>query len=63
MDLIKTIEDLVRFRTETGHEEEIDKCLNYIAKSFVNTKSRVVIERFYIRWKRVSRVRGWWCVA
>lgn len=46
MDLIKTIEDLVRFRTETGNEKEIDKCLNYIAKSFENTKARVVIERF-----------------
>lgn len=46
MDLIKTIEDLVRFKTKTGNLIEIDKCLNYIAKSFKNTKAHVVIERF-----------------
>lgn len=46
MDLIKTIEDLVRFRSETGNDVEVDKCLEYIAKSFEGTKARVLIERF-----------------
>lgn len=46
MDLIKTIEDLVRFRTETGNAEEIDKCLDYIKASFDGTGAVVKIERF-----------------
>ncbi len=46
MDLIKTIEDLVKFRTETGNATEIDKCLAYIAESFKGTAARVKIERF-----------------
>ena len=46
MELIKTIEDLVRFRTETGNNIEIDKCLAYIADSFAGTAACVRIERF-----------------
>lgn len=46
MDLIKTIEDLVRFRTETGNAAEIDKCLDYIRESFAGTDAKVKIERF-----------------
>lgn len=46
MDLIKTIEDLVRFKTETGNVAEIDKCLEYIKKSFEATDAVVKIERF-----------------
>ena len=46
MDLIKTIEDLIRFRTETGNAEEIDKCLAYIEKSFEGTGAVVKIKRF-----------------
>jgi len=46
MDLVQTIEDLIRFKTITGNTEEIDKCLDYIAKSFENTSAQVKIERF-----------------
>lgn len=46
MDLIKTIEDLVRFKTETGNAAEIDKCLEYIKANFAGTDAVVKIERF-----------------
>ncbi|MCM1323767.1 MAG: M20 family metallopeptidase [Acetobacter sp.] len=46
MDLIKTIEDLIRFKTETGNAVEIDKCLEYIKASFDGTTAVVKIERF-----------------
>lgn len=46
MDLIKTIEDLVKFRTETGNAAEIDRCLDYIAGHFDGTGAVVKIERF-----------------
>jgi len=46
MDLVKTIEDLVSFKTITGNKKEIDKCLDYIAASFLGTKAHVKIERF-----------------
>ncbi len=46
MDLIKTTEDLVRFKTETGNAAEIDKCLEYIKASFDGTGAVVKIERF-----------------
>lgn len=46
MDLRKTTEDLVKFRTETGNAAEIDKCLAYIAASFDGTGAVVKIERF-----------------
>lgn len=31
MDVIRTAQDLIRFRTETGNLEEIRKCFAYIA--------------------------------
>lgn len=46
MDLLKTIEDFVRFKTITGNAEEINKCLAYIADSFKGTDAVVRIERF-----------------
>jgi len=46
MDLIKTVQDLIRFKTITGNAAEIDKCLAYIKKSFDKTKAVVKIERF-----------------
>ena len=46
MDLMKTIEDLIRFKTITGQTEEINKCLDYIKNSFKGTKANVAIERF-----------------
>ena len=46
MEIIKTIEDMIRFKTITGNAEEIDKCLAYIADSFKDTSAHVKIERF-----------------
>lgn len=46
MDLIETIKDLVSFKTITGQAEEIDKCLQYIAKNFEATSANIKIERF-----------------
>ncbi len=46
MDLFKTVETLVKFKTETGSAEEIDKCLAYIASCFDGTDAVVQIERF-----------------
>ena len=46
MDLLQTVEDLVRFKTITGNVKEIDKCLAYIKNSFKGTKALVKIERF-----------------
>ena len=41
MDLRKTTEDLVKFRTETGNAAEIDKMPAYIAASFDGTAQRL----------------------
>ena len=46
MDLFKTIDSLIRFRTETGTADEIDKCLAFIKSSFDGTNAIVKIERF-----------------
>lgn len=46
MQLIKTIEDLIRFRTVTGSSEEINRCLDYIAAQFSGTAAVVRVERF-----------------
>lgn len=43
MDLISTIEDLIKFRTETGNEEEINKAADYINRMFAGTDVRVTI--------------------
>ena len=37
MDLISTIQDLIKFRTETGNEPEIKKAAEYIRQKFINT--------------------------
>ena len=46
MDLIDVIKDLISFKSETGNEVEVDKCLNYIEKFFSKTKANVKVERF-----------------
>lgn len=43
MDLIATIEDLIRFRTETGNAAEIAKAAQYIKDKFAATSARVEI--------------------
>lgn len=45
MELINTIQDLIKFRTETGNETEINKAAAYIADLFKNTTARVEIFR------------------
>ena len=37
MELKKITEDLIRFRTETGNNEEINNCLDYVRNLFGNT--------------------------
>ena len=37
MKLKKITEDLIRFRTETGNSEEINKCIDYVRDLFDNT--------------------------
>lgn len=46
MNLLNVIEDLIRFRTETGNAGEIDKCLAYIEKLFANSGAIVEVCRF-----------------
>lgn len=46
MELIKTIEDMIRFKTETGNMAEIERCLDYIVAKFKNTNAYVRVERF-----------------
>ena len=43
MDLISTVEDLVRFRTETGNIAEINKAAEYIKQKFINSEVKVDI--------------------
>lgn len=43
MDILKTAENLIRFKTETGNMEEADKCLNYIHNLFKGTSAKVEI--------------------
>lgn len=43
MDLLKTIEDLIKFRTVTGNEEEIKKACEYIKNKFKDTSAQVEI--------------------
>ena len=43
MDLIATIEDLIRFRTETGNAAEIAKAAQYIKDKFAHTSAQVEI--------------------
>ncbi len=46
MDLVEIIKDLISFKSETGNDVEVDKCLEYIEKFFDGTKANVKIERF-----------------
>ncbi len=43
MDLMSVIEDLIRFRTETGNAEEINKACQYIVDLFKNTDVKAEI--------------------
>lgn len=43
MDLIATIEDLIKFRTETGNAGEIAKAAEYICKKFENSNVNVSV--------------------
>ena len=43
MDLIQTIKDLVKFRTETGNASEIAKAAEYIKQKFAETAAKVDI--------------------
>lgn len=45
MDLMQTIEELIRFRTETGNVAEIEKCLAYLNKNLQNSGAMVQICR------------------
>lgn len=46
MDLINTIQDLIRFKTVTGNTQEIDLCLNYIKSKASSYGAYVDIHRF-----------------
>lgn len=46
MELIKVIEDLIKFRTETGNAQEIEKCLAYVEKLFSGSGAKVEVCRF-----------------
>ena len=41
MDVIRTAQDLIRFRTETGNIEEIHKCFAHITDLFDNSGALV----------------------
>lgn len=43
MDLIATIEDLIKFRTETGNDAEIKKAAEYIKQKFSGTSAKAEI--------------------
>jgi len=43
MDLLRTIEDLIKFRTETGNALEIAKAAEYIKQKFAGTAAKVDI--------------------
>jgi len=47
MNLLQTAQDLIRFRTETGNAEQIDKCLDYCRNLFDGSRAIVDICRFY----------------
>lgn len=46
MKIIQVIQDLIRFKTQTGNAEEIEKCLNYMKNLFSNTDVYVKIFRY-----------------
>ena len=41
MDVIKTAQDLIRFRTETGNIAEIKKCFKYVTDMFADSGALV----------------------
>ncbi|MGN0911988.1 MAG: M20 family metallopeptidase [Alphaproteobacteria bacterium] len=43
MNLMETVKDLIRFRTETGNAEEIEKAANYIISKFKETDVKAEI--------------------
>ena len=46
MNLLQTIQDLIKFRTETGNLSEIDKCMAYCQKLFENSGAIVDVCRY-----------------
>lgn len=46
MNLLDTIQNLIRFRTETGNLSEIDKCMTYCQKLFENSGAYTDICRY-----------------
>lgn len=45
MNLLKTTQDLMRFRTESGNISEINKCVEYIEKIFSGTEAQINVFR------------------
>ncbi|MDD4556120.1 MAG: M20/M25/M40 family metallo-hydrolase [Alphaproteobacteria bacterium] len=43
MDLMTTVQDLIKFKSETGNVTEIKKCMSYIQNKFSNTKAHLEI--------------------
>ncbi|MFV0626077.1 MAG: M20 family metallopeptidase [Alphaproteobacteria bacterium] len=43
MNLVNTITDMIKFRSETGNISEINKCMEYIKNKFVGTKANIEI--------------------
>ena len=46
MNLLQTVQDLIRFRTETGNLAEIDKCMTYCQELFKNSTAYVDVCRY-----------------
>lgn len=46
MNLLQTVQDLIKFRTETGNLSEIDKCMAYCKKLFANSGAIVDVCRY-----------------
>ena len=46
MDLIKTVQDLIRFKTITGNQQEIDLCLDYVKSKALSFGAYADIHRF-----------------
>lgn len=46
MNLLQTIQDLIKFRTETGNLKEIDSCLDYCCRLFNNSGALVDVCRY-----------------
>lgn len=46
MNLLQTVQDLIRFRTETGNLTEIDKCMTYCQKLFEGSGAFVDVCRY-----------------